>query len=280
MPTKLSLDNIRTDGGTQPRAKINQGIVSEYADAMNRGEEFPPIQVMHDGESYWLYDGFHRLEAARKNGRNQIEAEIHQGTKEDAQWASLAANKRHGLRRSQADKRRAIKRALKRWGEDKSNNQIAQHIGCSHPTVAKYRRELESTCKINKSNERQGADGRTIDTSNIGGSSGSSSTSDTEPYDPETRGDGAPPNSNDADPGERVTADEAVERVCQRLKGIRTSSVFGELKELRRLRDELDALHPEHEDEVAGELQKTAQRLLEWASEFSSTDNEPTLNHE
>jgi transposase len=59
--------------------------------------------------------------------------------------------------------------ALKGWGKKKSNNQIAQHIGCSDPTVAKYRRELESTSQITKSTEREGADGRTIDTSNIGG---------------------------------------------------------------------------------------------------------------
>jgi len=83
-----------------------------------------------------------------------------------------------------------------------------------------------------------------------------------------------------ADPDDAVTADDAVERVCQRLKGIRTSSVFGELKELRRLREELDALHPEHEDEVSAELKKTARRLLDWASEFSSTQNEPILNYE
>ena len=108
---ELDLTEIRTDGGTQPRAQLDGVTVSEYADAMRRGNDFPPVKVMHDGENYWLYDGFHRVQAARQIGRETIKADVEQGTKEDAQWASLAANKRHGLRRSQEDKRRAIKRA-------------------------------------------------------------------------------------------------------------------------------------------------------------------------
>jgi len=40
-------------------------------------------------------------------------------------------------------------------------------------TVSKYRGELEATDKIYQSEKRTGADGRTIDTSNIGGGSSS-----------------------------------------------------------------------------------------------------------
>jgi len=55
--TELELKRLRTDGGTQPRAQLDGVTVSEYADAMRRGDSFPPIRVMHDGEDYWLYDG-------------------------------------------------------------------------------------------------------------------------------------------------------------------------------------------------------------------------------
>ena len=72
----------------------------------------------------------------------------------DAQWASLAANKDHGLRRSQADKRRAIRRALKQREEEKPNTKIAEHVGCDDKTVAKYRRELESSSEFPKMKER------------------------------------------------------------------------------------------------------------------------------
>ena len=49
-----------------------------------------------------------------------------------------------------------------------SNVQIAEHVGVSKDTVAKYRTELEATCEISKSETRTGRDGRTINTANIG----------------------------------------------------------------------------------------------------------------
>lgn len=281
---KLDLSEIRTDGGTQPRSEIDMGVVAEYAEDMKRGENFPPVQVMYDGQDYWLYDGFHRLRAAEKLGHGGIEAEVHQGTKEDAQWASLAANKRHGLRRSQADKRRAIKRALKGWGEKKSNNQIAQHIGCSDRTVGKYRRELESTSQITKSTEREGADGRTIDTSNIGGSSTKSNPEsasfDEHDQTPPSRGDSAPKSrpsgiglggsSGEHKSGttteESVTPEEAVRRVCTRLESVAEegSRLNAELTELVN-RAEEDKLPAHVIDKLRSTIEDVAKRLLSYS---------------
>jgi len=171
MHTRISIADLRMDGGTQPRSEISEDIVSEYAEDLRAGADFPPVQVMYDGTHYWLYDGFHRVRAAGRVGREEVGAEVHQGTKEDAQWASLAANKRHGLRRDEKDKRRAIKRALKMRGANTSDRQIARHVGVDNETVGKYRRELESGGEIRQVDERTGADGKTYDTSNIGGSS-------------------------------------------------------------------------------------------------------------
>lgn len=177
MAIELDVENIRTDGGTQPRASIDGFAVNEYAEAMERGDQFPPIEVVYDGTDYWLYDGFHRLRAVKKLGRDTIHAHVEQGTKEDAQWRSLGANKAHGLRRSQEDKQRAIKRALKGWGTDKSDRQIARHVGCSHRTVNKYRDELELSGQIAQIEEREVTrddTNYTQDTSNIGGDGQSS----------------------------------------------------------------------------------------------------------
>ena len=65
MPTieKHLPEYIRLDGGTQPRAKIDQAVCDEYAERMKAGEKFPPIDVFFDGEDYWLADGFHRISA-------------------------------------------------------------------------------------------------------------------------------------------------------------------------------------------------------------------------
>ena len=91
MPETLKIDRIRLDGGTQPRSTIDMDVVADYAEAMERGDEFPPVSVIYDGNDYWLYDGFHRVRAAEKRGEFQIRAEVEQGTREDAVWKSLAS---------------------------------------------------------------------------------------------------------------------------------------------------------------------------------------------
>src|SRR5215207_11626412 len=105
MSQLLALKTIRTDGGTQPRAALNQDRVGEYADDMARGDEFPPVTVFYDGADYWLADGFHRYHA-RATRHPDIEAEVRQGTRRDAILFSVGANASHGMRRTNEDKRR------------------------------------------------------------------------------------------------------------------------------------------------------------------------------
>jgi N6-adenosine-specific RNA methylase IME4 len=170
---EIPLDQLVTSEGTQPRDEMDVALVAQYAEEMERGDQFPPIEVVETPDGKFIVtDGFHRKSAAIKAGLDTFTCKVEQGDLEYARWVSLSANATHGKRRTRADKRRAIKRALKGWGTEKSDNQIAQHVGCSQPTVSKYRKELENdpTSKIYKSDEREGADGRTIDTSNIGGS--------------------------------------------------------------------------------------------------------------
>src|SRR5690606_35298949 len=87
----LKLEQIRIDGGTQPRTELNEATVADYAEAITEGAKFPPVTVFHDGADYWLADGFHRLFAHKKIGALDIEAEIRQGTKRDAVLHSVGA---------------------------------------------------------------------------------------------------------------------------------------------------------------------------------------------
>lgn len=173
----LYLSQIRQDGGTQPRGALNEETVLEYAAAMeDPSNEFPPVRVVFDGENYWLWDGYHRIAAAAEAGLDQFKAEVLQGTREDAQWLSFGANQTHGLRRTNADKRRAVEAALRHErGMTMSDNAIAEHCGVSHTFVGSVRREL--TCNGCKSeveagaatpNLRMGRDGRAINVANIG----------------------------------------------------------------------------------------------------------------
>jgi hypothetical protein len=166
----LDVDSIRTDGGTQSRQSINHDHVNDLVEALGAGATLPPIDVVWDSAlTYWLCDGYHRLWAYRQIGRQQIAANIHQGNLEDAQWRSYAANQTHGLRRSPDDKERAIRSALQHPnGATMSDSLIAKHLGVSDKTVTRYRQMLEAAAQIPTMSCRQGADGRTINTANIG----------------------------------------------------------------------------------------------------------------
>jgi hypothetical protein len=63
------------------------------------------------------------------------------GTKDDAQWICLSANHTHGLRRTNADKRRAVELALARK-PNLNNVAIAGHCGVSDRFVGNMRAEL------------------------------------------------------------------------------------------------------------------------------------------
>lgn len=135
------LSDITVDNDLQPRAFIKTEVVDEYAEAMQYGESFPPIILFSDGEKNWLADGYHRYYAAKKAGLDSLGAEFRTGTKTDAVRFSLSANANHGLRRSRADKRRAILMALETFG-DLSNRELAKIVKVDDKTIGKYRERM------------------------------------------------------------------------------------------------------------------------------------------
>ena len=140
----LELSKIRIDGDTQSRVELNQDVVNEYAQAMLDGVEFPPVKIFYDGADYWLADGFHRYFAAKEAGKVLILENIIPGTKRDAILYSVGANTTHGVRRTNADKRKAVVTLLNdlEWS-NWSDNQIAKACSVSQPFVGKLR-ELTS----------------------------------------------------------------------------------------------------------------------------------------
>ena len=164
----LKTASIRTDGGTQTRAQIDMDTFVAYKRDLEDGAVFPPVTVFHDGSEYWLADGFHRLRAHQALDRREISADVRQGTQRDAILHSVGANASHGLRRSNADKRRAVETLLRddEWRK-MSDREIASHAKVSHPFVGKIRRELEDTGNITSANERVTANGTTMKTSTI-----------------------------------------------------------------------------------------------------------------
>lgn len=139
----LALMEIRIDGGTQSRAEINEEAVQEYADAMDGGAELPPLDVFYDGKHYWLADGFHRYHASIRVDKADWLCRVFQGTQRDAVLYSTGANQSHGLRRTNEDKREAVRIMLEdsEWSQW-SDNQIAEHVGVGNKMVSRMRGDL------------------------------------------------------------------------------------------------------------------------------------------
>jgi hypothetical protein len=148
----IPLSRIK-DGGAQTRVeKTSPDIINEYAEAMLKGDGFPPVILYFDGTDYWLGEGYHRVEATRKLERDSILADVRRGTARDAILCGIGSNATHGLRRTPADKRRAVERLLAdpEWAQW-SDRKIAEAAKVDHKTVAKIRREMGGEIPTGKS---------------------------------------------------------------------------------------------------------------------------------
>jgi hypothetical protein len=140
---QLPVAAIRLDPLAQPRAEVDHELATEYSEAMAAGGAFPPLVVFNDRRTYWLADGFHRHEAAKKAGLREIACVVKSGGLRDAILYSCQANSQHGWRRSNGDKRRAVLTLLadEEWGRW-SDREVARRTKVSHELVRKLRAEL------------------------------------------------------------------------------------------------------------------------------------------
>lgn len=136
----IEISKIKYDG-TQSRVEINETTVQEYADLIAAGVDFPPVIVFFDGVDYWLADGFHRFLAHVRAGKDSIFETIIPGGKREAILYSVGANHSHGLRRTNADKRKSVGMLLadREWSAW-SDNEIAKNCHVSVSFVGDIRR--------------------------------------------------------------------------------------------------------------------------------------------
>lgn len=134
----LNIMAIRMDGDTQSRVAINEDAVADYASAIENGEALPAVVVFFNGLDHVLADGFHRLLAHKRIGCKTIDCDVRPGTLADAQLYAYGANQTHGLRRTNADKAKAVAGVLA-LRPDWSDRAVAKHVGVSHPMVAAMR---------------------------------------------------------------------------------------------------------------------------------------------
>jgi len=140
-PRHVQLASIRLDGGTQARERLNDEAVAEYAAAIQDGHAFPPVTIINDGHTLWLADGFHRVAAAQRAGQDRILANVNNGTMVEAILTAAGSNAEHGVRRTNADKKRAVAMVLSLPGyAQRSDREIARLCAVTHPFVASCRR--------------------------------------------------------------------------------------------------------------------------------------------
>ena len=153
----VALDRLLTDSGTQVRAEISEFIVAEYVEALGEGARFPPVVVFRADGVDVLADGFHRVRAYQQAGRDDIEADVYLGGPAEALWFALGANRAHGQRLTEGDKRRAIELAYEAW-PDISQRRIAAHVGCNQSYVGRVRAQVNP--RIHLPDKVVGRDGR------------------------------------------------------------------------------------------------------------------------
>jgi hypothetical protein len=154
----VAISSLVVDDRYQSRAAMDTSVIADYAIAIRQAGHwpFPPIKLV----SQIVVDGFHRIEAAklvladpetsselRRNLQavpcHRIPVNVARDDVPDvALRHALASNHTHGLRRSQADKRRAVELALTAWPND-SDRTIGKLTGTSHTFVGKVRTKEE-----------------------------------------------------------------------------------------------------------------------------------------
>lgn len=165
---RLKLDQITIDGGTQPRTEISQPTVREYTEALMEGAIFPAVDVFFDGINYYLADGYHRYFAHKYAVVPDIEVKVRNGTQREAVLFSVGANAKHGLKRNNEDKRKAILILLEdpewvTW----SDRDIARACHVTHNLVSKIRTEIGANEKKKKYKTKHGTEA-VMDTTKIG----------------------------------------------------------------------------------------------------------------
>jgi hypothetical protein len=195
--------------------QLDEKVIFEYTELIEDGGHFPPLKVFDDGQNLILADGRHRYEAYKLVGIDLVPVEIIKGTERDAILYAVGANADHGLRRTNADKRYAVKTMLKdkEWGEW-SDGAIAQKVRVSPAFVGKVRREMTIN-GFEFSSKRIGKDGRTLETSNIGSrntdsNSGQGDSGEESPVD-DNHGDEGTPTENENSSGAEREIDSATE---------------------------------------------------------------------
>lgn len=141
----VQLELVDRTQSTQVRVNCSEEAVDAYREVLVDGGDLAAIDLFYDRERnlFFVGDGWHRLFAYDREGREEIPAFVYPGGEREAFLHALGANSKHGLPRTTADKRRAVELALQdaeiaTW----SSRQIALQCSVSNHFVDKVRADV------------------------------------------------------------------------------------------------------------------------------------------
>lgn len=126
---------------------INKDTVTEYAEEMRKGAQFPPVVVFSADGKLLVADGFHRVKAALEAGLETVAAELHEGSKQDAlNYARFVANRKNGMRLTRFDLQALVETLVTETQYAQTpNTELADIAGCSHTMIKRTRERLGRT---------------------------------------------------------------------------------------------------------------------------------------
>ncbi|WP_422929800.1 ParB N-terminal domain-containing protein [Singulisphaera sp. PoT] len=160
---ELQLEDLILDPNLHLRDRLDEFTVERYAESWQR---LPPITVFQVEGKWLLADGFHRHAAAVMLGKRAIQAEVVEGSFEEALDFVASVNLFHGLPLTRTERRRAVDVKL-RLHHDWSDRRMAEELGVSRELVAKTRRNLVEAGQIPNTPGRIGADGKTYSSAGL-----------------------------------------------------------------------------------------------------------------
>ena len=153
----IFLNEIDIENSPKVRAELNEATAAEYGQIIKQDKKaLPPPVVFQEkgGKYFFLADGLHRVTGAKIIGDKTMVCEVREGGFEEALTHALTCNVKHGLRRTQADKKRAVEAALAQWPK-LSDTELSKRAQVDHKTVAAYRKGMESAGKLESSAVRE-----------------------------------------------------------------------------------------------------------------------------
>ena len=148
------LSELKLVDEAQPRVCTSLEVIADYTEILREGGSLPPITVFGD----YVADGFHRYAAHESAKLTTISTITHRGGLREPVLHSCQANAAHGLRRTNADKRRAVLKLLadpewQKW----SDRRIAKAAAVSNAFVSDLRAEAIDSPRILQRKVERGA---------------------------------------------------------------------------------------------------------------------------